>query len=556
MQRFRVKKVRPTLATRLAAGVAFVLFAVAGSLAVGVSFGEPAPLQETKEPSEQMVIMYKPGADTQAVHRHFNKNNVVPAADLGKLRAQVVQVPTARKAAVVQELAQDPNVESVQPDYIGHTEGTPNDPLFSQQYYWNKVGATQAWDTTTGSQAVTIADLDTGADINHDDLVGRITVGYNFVDKNTDLSDAYHHGTAVAAVIAAEANNGIGMAGGCWNCKTMVIKVFNDQGTGTASDTASGIQYAVDHGAKVINLSISFPDDASVIKSAIDYAANHGVLVVAAAGNQAATAPRYPAAYPSVLSVAASDQNDALWESSNTGDTIDMAAPGTFIMTANANNTFATWSGTSFAAPIVASAAGLLMSAYPQAPATTIRTAITANTDPCCGNVFPAGRLNVVKALAYLARLYPAPDTTKPTVAITAPANGSTVSGSVSIAATASDNVGVTQVQFSVDTATLSTKTAAPYTATWNSATVADGQHAIKATAKDAAGNSTTVTINVTVKNAVAIQGDLNGDGKVNITDLSILLSAWSGSNATADINKSGKVDITDLSILLSHWTG
>ncbi len=145
-------------------------------------------------------------------------------------------------------------------------------------------------------------------------------------------------------------------------------------------------------------------------------------------------------------------------------------------------------------------------------------------------------------------------DNSLPTASITAPASGSTVSGAVNITASASDNQQVSKVEFYVDNSLLSTDTSSPYSYSWNSTTVADGVHSLKAKSIDNAGNSFSVTVSITVNNTPVKQGDLNGDNKVDILDISILLSNWNTSNAASDLNHSGLVDILDISILLSKW--
>jgi hypothetical protein len=147
-------------------------------------------------------------------------------------------------------------------------------------------------------------------------------------------------------------------------------------------------------------------------------------------------------------------------------------------------------------------------------------------------------------------------DTTDPTVSVTSPSNGATVSGTVTISATASDNVGVTKVEFYYDSTNLiSTDTTSPYSIPWNTTAVSNGTHTLLAKAYDAAGNvGTSSSVSVTVSNATGKIGDLNGDGKVDIFDLSILLTRWGSNDTTADLNHNGTVDIFDLSILLTHW--
>lgn len=541
-------------AIQLASAAVFVLFATTGVMALGVSLGEsPDDL-----PTEPLIVQYKSDADQSELNNNYAKHKAVKTKDISKLHLSVVKVPKSKRDQAIKDLVADPRVQSVEPDYTVHGHATtPNDPEYVNQPYWTRVGADQLWDTTKGSSNLLIADLDTGINFQHPDFAGKTVAGYDFVNNDNDATDDHGHGTAVAGVMAATTNNGVGIASGCWNCKIMPIKVLDANNAGTVSNIASGIQYAVDQGAKVINISIGGPDSTAE-KSAIDYAESRGVMVIASAGNDGQHKQSFPAAYPSVIGVAATNLNDDnLWTSSNYDATIDVAAPGVTIRTLNYQGGYNSWSGTSFASPIVAGVVALLRSQFPAATNDNLRAAVETTTDACCNGQITNGRVNAVKALAYLNTLFPPNDTTKPTVAITAPAANATVNGTVSVTATASDNVAVTKVTFQVDSGTVTTRTVTPYTFSWNTTQLADGAHTLKVTAYDAANNSTTATQTVTVSNnAAGAQGDLNGDKKVNITDLSILLSAWNSSNATADINKSGKVDITDLSILLSHWTG
>jgi len=151
------------------------------------------------------------------------------------------------------------------------------------------------------------------------------------------------------------------------------------------------------------------------------------------------------------------------------------------------------------------------------------------------------------------------PDREAPTVSVSSPSNGATVSGTaVTVLATASDNVGVTKVEFYVDTSTkIGEDTTSPYSTPWNTTTVSNGSHSLLTKAYDAANNvGLSPLVSVTVDNPTGKIGDINGDGKVDIFDLSILLTRWGSNDATADLNKNGVVDIFDLSILLSHWGG
>lgn len=550
-------------APHLLAATGFILlFAGIGTVAIRLSLGAPADdIPTAALPDDQtdtIVVQYKVNADQADLQERYDENNAVQTKTIGKLRTHVIKVPKSKRQAVIQDLAKDPNIQAAEQIQYGHAEATtPNDPQYANQAFWVKIGANQVWDTVKGDAKVILADIDTGVYANHPDIKPKLMAGYDFVESDQTPQDTGNgHGTAVAGVMAAATNNGIGVAGGCWNCMIMPLRVLDGNGAGSDATVAQAIQYAVDHGAQILNLSLSFADDSTVLKTAIDYAASHNALVIAAAGNQAGTAPRYPAAYPSVLSVAGTEADDTLSSESNYGSTVDMAAPGVSIFSTLNADAYAAWTGTSFASPIVAAVAGLLKSAYPSASVADLRAAITTTTDPCCSNKLPAGRINAVKANAYLAAKFPPADKTGPTVAIGVPAANATVKGGVSITATAEDPSGVAKVEFKIDNGQSVVDTSLPYSYTWNTIGAANGTHTITVTAYDTLGNQTQATRTVTVANTTTtrLAGDINGDGKVTINDLSLLLNNWGKTTSVGDVNGDGKVTINDLSILLNNW--
>ncbi len=219
--------------------------------------------------------------------------------------------------------------------------------------------APAAWTLTAGaSRPIVVAVVDSGVDPAQPDLQGALVPGADFVDSTGSTADQYGHGTMVAGVVAARGNNGKGVAGVCWACLIMPIKVLDANGSGTAASIADGIRWAADHGASVINMSfvLSGPDPG--VEEAVAYAHQHGVVVVAAAGNAGSGEMTYPAAYPFVISVAASDSNDQLYPWSTHGPWVTLAAPGCTVTTTLGGG-FGGFCGTSAAAPLVAGLAGL-----------------------------------------------------------------------------------------------------------------------------------------------------------------------------------------------------
>ncbi len=290
-------------------------------------------------------------------------------------------------------LKNDSNIEDASLNYIASIEeetdlkNTPNDPGLQFQYGLNNTGvlyhpdnsgsakpgndikALLGWYWGTGDPEVIIAVLDTGIALDHEDLKNKLTTGYNFIAENDNPYDDHGHGTMVASIAAAETNNGIGMAGVSWNSIIMPVKVMDNEGNGSYLQIAAGIRYAVDYGAKIINLSAGGQNPSFILEDACKYAHDNGVMIIAASGNISA-AVYYPAAYDDYcLAVGASDYNDEISAFSNFGPSIDVVAPGVAVFGAVYSpdepeklSGYGWNSGTSFAAPFVSGAAAVLMS--------------------------------------------------------------------------------------------------------------------------------------------------------------------------------------------------
>ena len=234
-----------------------------------------------------------------------------------------------------------------------------NDDYSGRQWAIPKTMVPQAWEVTSGEASIVIAVLDTGIDRGHEDLVGKVIDEVNLTDSPT-ANDVYGHGTHVAGIIAAAANNGAGIAGVAYDCRLMNVKVADDYGIFYGSVAAKGVRWAVDHGADVINMSLFSVEPSRSLEEAIDYAWSRGVVVVAASGNCIGTKAAYPAYYSDCLAVAASDSSDCLVSWSSWGDWVDLAAPGVDIYSTLPGNQYGSKSGTSMAAAHVSGLAGLL----------------------------------------------------------------------------------------------------------------------------------------------------------------------------------------------------
>lgn len=289
----------------------------------------------------------------------------------------------------------------------------PNDPDVSNQqrtYPLQTTHATEGWDYTRGSNAVIIAVLDSGLTLNHPEFQGRILPGYDFVNDDADPTDDHGHGTHTAGIIAAGINNGMGMVGICPDCTLLPVKVLNQNNAGTWSGVAQGILFATDQGARVISLSLGAAVSSKTLETAVSYAIEHNVLIVAAAGNMGIDRKFYPAALDGVMAVSATDANDARWALSNMGDYIDVAAPGHAVFSTyndlqNYYGGYNYMSGTSMAAPHVAGLAGLLLSQKSERTVADLYQIITATADKLTAadhdTYFGYGRINVARALAF-----------------------------------------------------------------------------------------------------------------------------------------------------------
>jgi thermitase len=297
-----------------------------------------------------------------------------------------------------------PAVKYVEPNTLYHPNELPNDVLY-QSYQWNlpMIHTDTAWRETTGNPNVIIAVVDTGVDRNHPEFQGQLVPGYNVIDQNDNPQDDNGHGTHVAGIIAARTNNVEGIAGIDWNSKIMPVKTMGADGSGSVFDIADGIVWAVDHGANVINLSLGEYEDSSYLHDAIRYAKDKNVLVVAAMGNDNTNRPSYPAAYPEVLAVCATDENGNRADFSNYGPNAGISAPGVSIASTYPDHRYAALSGTSMASPHISGVAGLIRAINPKLSADQVRDILQRTaTDvgsPGKDPYFGAGLVNVQAAI-------------------------------------------------------------------------------------------------------------------------------------------------------------
>src|SRR6185503_853193 len=337
--------------------------------------------------------------------------------------------------SVVLQLLLNPQVQFAEPNFLIEKEDVnPNDPQFQDQWalqnsgqgggqFGSDIRSRTAWDKTKGSSSTVIAVIDSGIDFTHPDLANNQWTnplpsadgdlhGWDFVADNGEIKDEQGHGTAVAGIIAAEGNNALGVTGVMWRAGLMSLRVLDNTGTGDVGSAVEAIDYAVAHGAQVINLSWGTTGESIALKAAIERAINSNVVVVCSAGNggqDLEESPYYPASFglKDLIVVGASDNHDQPASWSNWGARkVTVAAPGTNILTTQRGGGYWTVTGTSAAAPIVSGIAGLLKTVRPAANPGNISRAISKSARQ---NVSLAGKVvsgGVADAAGALERLH------------------------------------------------------------------------------------------------------------------------------------------------------
>jgi subtilisin family serine protease len=368
----------------------------------------PAPIGLV---TNETTVEYAPGQLVVGLEEDATKAEVKTAVEdagatvdqsIGAIGTKVLQVPTAEVEEAIDSLEDSPAIEYVEREVVLEAADTvPNDTLWQDQWGPRRVRAQRAWDATRGSSSVVVAVIDTGVAYGHPDLQGLFVPGHDFVNNDADPRDDHGHGTAVAGVIAARTQNHEGQAGMCWKCSVMPVKVLDGNGSGPTSTIAAGIVWAVNHGARVINLSLGGAGTTQALQDAVVFAASKGVVVVAAAGNSGSSTKFYPAAYADALSVAATTSNDNLYDWSNRGaGWVQVAAPGCNVAPLRGGG-YGDFCGTSSATPIVSGIAALALSLDPGLGKDSLEQALRRTARHGIGGV-EYGRVNALYTLAAL----------------------------------------------------------------------------------------------------------------------------------------------------------
>ncbi|MGE7121977.1 S8 family serine peptidase [Peribacillus sp. NPDC046944] len=457
--------------------------------------------EESNTETDQLIVKYK--TNKAALSKKQMKNiGVEDVEEENQLGLYDVKAEEANTA--ITKLEKMDNVEYVEKNVTYQTAETidVNDTYYKNQWNLSAIDAQGAWENVKdNSNLVKVAVLDTGVQGTHEDLAGRVLEGKTFVEGYDAAfqGDDQGHGTFVSGIIAANANNGKGISGiaGEKNVQILPVKVMNKSGVGDAFNIAQGIDYAVEQGADVINMSIS-GEYSETIEKAVKNAADKGIVVVAASGNGGGNADAsYPAALPNVLSVGAVATKDQVYERSNYGSTLDIVAPGVNVLSTSLLGDlgtdaghYSTGSGTSYAAPHVAAVAALYKLNHPEATSSQVEEALTSTAidlneegwDEKTGH----GKLNAKAALA--------DDVETPSLAFVLPKKNANVVGTTTVQVAIND-ANTSKTIFYTDEVNdgnvigeVKTASQTSVQFKWDTTKVADGSHQVIAVALDSNG--------------------------------------------------------------------
>ncbi|MFQ3545409.1 S8 family serine peptidase [Halobacillus rhizosphaerae] len=330
----------------------------------------------------RIIVKYNQDHD-QKIHTQSNEK-VLKKTPHKDGEVYILKVAEKQASSRIKELRKETDVQFAELDTPVYAWGeAEKDPLFSKQFqFFKDVNIDQSWYNDQNSTGVTVAVIDSGVDEDHPDLKGSLVKGYNVLEPGKLPEDYFGHGTHIAGLVGAGTFNGIGISSISKGAKIMPIKVIEAR-EGYMSDVAQGINYAVDHGADIINLSLGGYSNSEYMQEAVEYANNAGVLVIAAAGNDDVDRTTFPAAFSSVLSVGATETGtQKRADFSNYGPNIDVAAPGSHIYSTYLDGSYEYLDGTSMATPIVVSLAARLKAAAPYLTSEQIKTLLSKGAHP------------------------------------------------------------------------------------------------------------------------------------------------------------------------------
>jgi type VII secretion-associated serine protease mycosin len=476
-----------------------------------------------------LIVRAKPGLSMHKRGQLLAARGAHVRAQMPQIGATAIEVSGSQMGRVTAELRRSGAFLSVEEDGTAHGTAVPNDPLFAEQWGLAWINAVPSWTMTEGSPDDLVAVLDTGVDPSHPDLWGQVLPGYDFVNDDSNPFDDHGHGTMMAGIVASLSNNGVGVVGVAPQTRILPVKVLDQSAAGYYSTIIAGILYATDAGARVINLSLAGTVPSEAMQSAVDYATSRDVVVVASAGNEGTSEPRYPAASAGVIAVAATDADDTRASFSNYGDWVTVAAPGVAIYGPHLQGRYAAAFGTSAAAALTSGALALVRAGYPAESADEVTERLLATTAdlgvPGPDVDFGFGLVDAFAALTATIFREPTPTGGDPTptpaeptptpsspstplptatpvpsspasaeyslpvVKLANPASGDLVYGLVPVDVVSSDDSSISRVDLQVDGRTYATADAPPFSFVWDTEGLDPGGHFLRASAYDVLGN-------------------------------------------------------------------
>lgn len=452
----------------------------------------------------RLIVKFKNDISKKDLEQIQSETGVRFKEKIQGVNIHIVELPeSANEEAYLHVFRNKKYVEFAELDYIVPPEEVvPNDPWYIDEWHLKKIKAPNAWSYSTGSNNIIIAILDTGVESFHPDLASKLVPGWNAYDNNDNTSDVIGHGTAVAGVASAGTNNFNGVASISWNSMIMPVRISDPQGYASYSTAAKGLIWAADHGARVANISYQMSDSLTIADAAKYFQDKGGVVTISAGNNKTFISANDN---PYVLTVTATDSNDLLASFTNTGNNVDIAAPGSIIYTTATNGTYKAFSGTSFSAPIVAGVAALVFSINPNLSGLEVQEILKSSADDI-GPIgwdtgYGWGRINAEKAIMMALDSSSELDQSPPTVKFIYPLSDLVLTGTVNVEIDATDNTGIAFVSFYIDGNLHYTFTSKPYIYLLDTTQLSDGIHVFEAFAYDEAGNVSNASISVTVKN-------------------------------------------------------
>jgi len=456
--------------------------------------------------ARELLVQPFPGVEEDELEAVYTENSANPLAQIPELGLTVLEVAEGDLQRTAGALMASGLIEGIHKNYIFEPSRVPNDPNFMLQPHLPLIRGPEAWDVSTGSDQIIIAIVDTGVDADHPDLTAKLLAGWNVYDENGNSDDVQGHGTLVAGTAAALSDNSSGVSGVAWDCPILPVRAGDREGRSTSRHIAAGILWAVGHRARVINVSFAPLWSDRIVQSAAEHAFLRGAVVVISAGNGGTTVTAE--GYREALFVGAVDDQSQIAAFSDRGPFVDLVAPGVGIFTTDMGGGYRSADGTSFAAPIVTGVVALSWSTNPDLRPVTIVDALLAGvrklSEGEAGASFGRGEVDAFAAVRQAASTPFMADMTAPTLQISRPREGESLSGKYAASVTATDASGVSEVTLAVDGVSFASDAVSPYRFLIDAAQLSSGSHEFAFTAHDAAGNaSPTRTVNVTVSGSV-----------------------------------------------------